>query len=402
MVKKKGPAIIFIIFLLIGVIHGLISASLSIFLTWLLIGLWLIISYKVIQNMKKHREFNSPHNTAFFVIIPLFMGIFYSIWGHFTGILGENLIGGSNLYFSGWSLIFGFPYVIFGSYSLYRCFKKYSVIYFGTKSIKARLVGFILVIIISLFIMIYWIIFYSSLEYFDTILIPLHFSFNLNLLLLFVNSIIILIVFGLIKSQRSIPALTNEYIEQRTRRINSLANSNPVTVPRTQRQRITNRNTNQAPLNRTETYNSRTKSYSSRTTPTSYRKIKRTEITHKAKKTSKAPEISHSRRRKIQNLDLYKPIATLLSQEDFKCIFCFKLPKIPEDKGRGIVLCPNCKYPAHADEFRDWVRTSNLCSRCSSPISASYRNNPKVISVKNYTLIYKHFLNKKNNKQNSI
>ncbi len=398
MVKKKGIAIIFILFLLIGLIHGLISISLNISLTWILIGLWIIVSLKIIENIRRHREFNSPHNTAFFVVIPLFMGIFYSIWGYFTGIFGENLIEGSNLYFSGWSLIFGFPYVTYGSYSLYRCFKKYNVIYFGAKSIKAKTFGFILAFVVLSFIITYWIIFYSIFDYFETILIPLHSSLNLNLLILFISSILILTIFGFFASQRTLPALTNDYIEQRTRKINSLANASPSSLPRTQRRQVTNRHSIQTPSSKTETIASRTRTNSSRTTPTSQRKTQRTKITYKTNSTRKTSGTSQNRGKKMRNLDIYKPIAALLSPEDFKCIFCFKLPKLPEDRSRGIILCPNCKYPAHADEFKDWVRTSNLCSRCSTPISSSFRNNPKIISVKNYMVIYKYFLNKKNKK----
>ncbi|MHA1509547.1 MAG: hypothetical protein ACTSO6_12680, partial [Promethearchaeota archaeon] len=97
----------------------------------------------------------------------------------------------------------------------------------------------------------------------------------------------------------------------------------------------------------------------------------------------------------VRNINNYRPRGSFLSLEDFKCIFCFKLPKLPEDRGRGVVVCPKCRYPSHADEFKDWMRTSNLCSRCSAPIPPSFRRNPRVISVKNYTIIYKQFLKKK-------
>jgi hypothetical protein len=71
------------------------------------------------------------------------------------------------------------------------------------------------------------------------------------------------------------------------------------------------------------------------------------------------------------------------------------LPKFPEDKGREIILCPNCRYPAHADEFKDWLRSSNLCSRCNAPIPNNYRRNPKTLSIKNYLIVLKHFTGNK-------
>ncbi len=373
MARKKIITIIFTIFLIIGVIHGLLSYSFFNFATWLLIGLWLIFTLKIFENIKRHREFNSPHNTAFFVIVPLGIGIFYSIWGFYTGILGENLLGG--VYFSLWSLIFAFPYVLFGSYSLYRCFKKYSVIYFGTKAVKARALGYILSFSVLIFILAYWISFYSGIE---SILL------DLNLLLLLIATILIVIIFGFTNTRSSLPTITRDYIANRTRTINNL------TTPRRQRQHVrTTRVTNPTPSTRTTTRTTRSRTQSSRTTPTSRKQTNRSKTSNVTRTTRVKPTP------KIRDLNKFKPRASYLSLEDFKCIFCFKLPKLPEDRGRGVVVCPNCRYPSHADEFKDWMRTSNLCSRCSAPIPSSFRRNPRVISIKNYVIIYKHFLKKK-------
>ncbi|MFX1316045.1 MAG: hypothetical protein ACFE9T_09300 [Promethearchaeota archaeon] len=392
MMKTKTIAILLIVFFIIGIIHGVILDSFNVFVTWILISIWIILTFKILENVKRHREFNSPHNTAFFVMIPLFIGIFYSIWGNFTGILGENLLEDSDLYFSWWSIIFGLPFVLYGSHSLYRCFKKYNVIYFGTKSVKARVFGYILSFIVLLFIIFYWVIFYTVIEFYNTPITPLHFLVDLNLLLLFITTILILIIFGFISSQRPLPALTRDYIAQRTRRLNSLTSPSISTSPRRQNVRsttssnpssrtVTSTTIRSTPTSRTINHTTRSRIQSPRTTLTSHRQASRT----------KSVKVSS----KIRDLNRYKPIASFLSEEDFKCIFCFKLPKLPEDKGRGIIICPNCRYPAHADEFKDWTRTSNLCSRCSSPIPSSYQRNPRIISVKNYLIIYRHFLKKK-------
>ena len=373
MVKKKVLRIIAIIFLIIGLIHGLISYSLTILFTWLLIGLWIVFTIRIFENIKHHREFNSPHNTAFFVILPLFIGIFYSIWGSFTGLLGESLIGG--VYFSLWSLIFAFPFVMYGLYSLYLCFKKYNIIYFGRKSVKARALGYILSFSVLIFIIAYWITLYNFIEF-----SPL----DLNLLLLFIAIVLILIVFGFTSTGPSIPTLTRNYIAERTRRINNL------TTPSTQRQRVrTTRTTNTSPSTRTTTRTTRSRTQSSRTTPTSHRQTARTRTTNTTRTTRVKPTS------KVRDLNKYKPRASYLTVDDFKCIFCFNLPKLPGDRGRGIVVCPNCRYPAHADEFKDWMRTSNLCSRCSAVIPSGFRRNPRIISVKNYLTVYRHFLKKK-------
>jgi hypothetical protein len=384
MVKRKTTVIILTIFFLIGVIHGLISASLNNLITWILIGFWLVFTIKLFENIKRHREFNSPHNTAFFVIIPLLIGVFYSIWGSFTGILGENLISGSNLYFSFWSLIFGLPFVIYGSHSLYRCLKKYRVIYFGTKSVKARGLGFILAFSIIFFIIIYWIGFYNISEFFDSALTPLHFSLDLNLLVLLIISIFNLFIFGFLGKTSNIPELTRDYIARRTRRINDL------TTPRNQTYSVSRTQQEiQTPATSRATNTSTIRNQASRISPNSQYRVQRT-------KTSKNVRVRNTKSvPRIRDFNKFKPKGSFISEEDFKCIFCFKLPKLPEDKNRGVVLCPNCKHPAHADEFKDWMQTSNLCSRCSAPISSNYRRNPKVISVKNYSIIYRYFLKKK-------
>ncbi|MFX1277601.1 MAG: hypothetical protein ACFFAT_21490, partial [Promethearchaeota archaeon] len=289
----------------------------------------------------------------------------------------------SDLYFSWWSIIFGLPFVLYGSHSLYRCFKKYNVIYFGTKSVKARVFGYILTFIVLLFIIIYWIIFYTVIEFYDSPITPLHFLVDLNLLLLFITTILILIVFGFISSQRPLPSLTRDYIAQRTRRLNSLAYPSTSTRSNPPSRTVTRTTIRSTPTSRTINRTTRSRTQSPRTPLTSHTKATGTGNV----------KISS----KIRDLNRYKPIASFLSHEDFKCIFCFKLPKLPEDKGRGIIICPSCRYPAHADEFKDWTRTSNLCSRCSSPIPSSYQRNPRIISVKNYLIIYRHFLKKKTN-----
>ena len=286
MIKKKY--LVIILFVLIGSIHGLISISLNVFFTWIFIGLWIFFIIKIFENIKQHREFNSPYNTAFFVILPLFIGIFYSIWGSYTSLLGENLIMNSNFYFSLWSLIFGFPFVLYGSHSLYRCFKRYSVIYFGRRAVKARIIGYLLSCLIISGIILYWIIFYSIIEFYNSLLIPLRFSLNINLLVMLILTILILIIFGLLNPQRQLTPLTREYIAQRTRRINEL------TRPNTENQRLQTASRSITPSARTVRRSTSTTHKSSRVTPTSHRqKIRTTKTTQtKSSKTTK----------KIQNL----------------------------------------------------------------------------------------------------
>ncbi|MHA1913506.1 MAG: hypothetical protein ACW986_08160 [Promethearchaeota archaeon] len=387
MAKIKFVVIALIFFSLIGIIHAAIQNSFIIFISWLLIGIWLIYSFKVLKNIKQYREFNSPHNTAFFTIGPAFMGIFYSIWGNFTEVLGNNLLEDSSIYISWWSILFGLPYVLYGSISLYRCFKKYNVIYFGTKSIKARKFGFILGVSIILYIIIYWASFYLLVNLVD-----------LNLLIMLISTILILIVPGFFSSRTQLPQLTREYIAQRTNRLNQLTSPSRNVSPR----RRTIRNSTRSsltPSTRTVSHSSRSVSNSTRSTPNGHIQSRNTRVKTSTRTTTRNTTVKPIRRSqstsKQVNNKIYRPKAANLSIEDFKCIFCFKLPESPKDNGRGIILCPNCRYPAHADEFKDWLRTSGLCSRCNAQIPSSYKRNPKIISVKTYSIAYKGFLKKR-------
>ena len=396
MAKIKPIVVVLGSFSVIGIIHGIILDSFALFITWFLIGLWLIFTFKVFRNIKRYRSFNSPHNTAFFVILPLFVGIFYSIWGYFTGLFGENLIEGSNLYLSLWSLMLGIPYIIYGSISLNRCFKKYNVIYFGTKSIKAGIFGYILGFLVLFVIIAFWASFYSIIDFYDSLFIPLHFSIDVNLLMLFITTLCIIIISGFLGSQPTLPSLNRDYIRQRVNRVNNLVSPRRINpVKRERKHKRTETKTTQTPSERTINRTSRSVSQSSRSTPTTQKRSSSSRTKTSTKTSTKKSVSADQSKTKRINLGLYKPKAKNLSLEDFKCIFCFNLPENPKDKGRGIILCPKCKYPAHADEFKDWLDSSGLCSRCNSPIPSSFKRNPKILSVKNYIFIYKSLLKNK-------
>jgi hypothetical protein len=150
---------------------------------------------------------------------------------------------------------------------------------------------------------------------------------------------------------------------------------------------------------------SRPQSRSTSRTSSRPRSTSRSPTTRKTRRSSQ----SRSKRRKPskpkpkisisdKNLKKYRPKGSILSPEDFKCIFCFDYPRLPEDEGRGVVICPTCKHPAHTDEFKDWHRSSNICSRCSAVIPPSFRENPKVIPTREYRKIVKAILKKEKKK----
>jgi len=93
---------------------------------------------------------------------------------------------------------------------------------------------------------------------------------------------------------------------------------------------------------------------------------------------------SSAAKKKTYSLNKLRPRGTILFKEDFKCIFCFQLPKLPADEKRGIIICPHCRHPAHADEFKSWLKNSKLCSRCDRPISINFIQNIEIIP----TIVY--------------
>ncbi len=98
----------------------------------------------------------------------------------------------------------------------------------------------------------------------------------------------------------------------------------------------------------------------------------RTAKTKTTKKTSTTKSVSKS----------IFPIGTP-KKDEMKCIICY-MDFDKKDK-RRIILCPNCRYPAHEDEFISWFKTSRLCARCNQTISTRYVNNPKYrISIRIY------------------
>lgn len=365
-------ALIIAVALIIGFIHGVyIEPSFNILLSWILIGLWIAFTLKIFEQTKKYREYNSPHNTAFFILGPPFIGISFTIWSSFTGLLGENLLGDPYVSLSSWSVIFGLPYLLYSMISQYYMFNKYVNVYFRTRAINARGFGFFCAVSNYIVIIGYWIFLSSYMQSgIDTLLSPLYFQYDLLLIFTLIIFGILIIVPGIFgRRTSSMPRITSDYITDRTRRINETIR------PQTRRRQY-----------------STVPPASRRARPASTQQRPRRAAPTRTTARTRAPTSSKSQKSKpISNYAKYKPKGLNLTVEDFKCIFCFELPKLPSDQGRGIILCPKCKYPAHADEFREWLKDSTLCSRCDAPIPNSYIRNPKVISVREYLKVIKMF-----------
>ncbi len=386
--EKKWKIIIILIIVIIPIIIGFSLKSANALFSWFFIEFWLFFTFIFLKKIKTSREFNSPHNTSFFLFGPLSIGTFYTIWGYFafTGFPERNLVS-SPYYLSSWNVFLAFPYILYGLFSLNSCFRKHDLIYiYKNKSVKARPLAFLYSIF--LFIMgITFLVLASGYRYLFSLDLT-HSNIDLLLLLTIIIDGLLLFAHGFIIRKPALPEISPDLISRRRRQLDRM--STPITRTSPSRQRIVSASTSRSTPRREKprTTSSRASRSTARSKTTSQRP--RTP-TARASRSSTSRATSISPQRYVNLL----PKAGILSLEDFKCIFCFNLPKLPADKGRGIVLCPNCKHPAHADEFKDWLKSSVLCSRCDTPIPPRDRRDPKIISVKEYSAVIKEFSKKK-------
>ncbi|MFV2014617.1 MAG: hypothetical protein ACC656_04275, partial [Candidatus Heimdallarchaeota archaeon] len=83
------------------------------------------------------------------------------------------------------------------------------------------------------------------------------------------------------------------------------------------------------------------------------------------------------------------PISQNFKKDDFRCIFCYDLPIKKNDK---VVICPNCKKPAHDNEYHQWYSSSPICSYCNKNVGS---RKPRQISGENYLKIVNLALKRK-------
>ncbi len=176
--------------------------------------------------------------------------------------------------------------------------------------------------------------------------------------------------------------ITTRTTTRSTPRTTNRATSRTTTqsTPRTTNRTISRTTTRSTP----RTTNRTTSRTTTRSTPrTTNRTTSRTTTLYTSKSVQR-PSGNHgsAASRKKYNLNKLKPKASILFKEDFKCIFCFQLPKLEEK--RGIIICPNCRHPAHIDEFKVWLKSSTLCSRCDTQISINFIRKPEIIPARVY------------------
>jgi flagellar biosynthesis GTPase FlhF len=334
------------------------------------------------------------------------MGIFYAIWGDYTTILSENTTSG-NINFNTWIILLAIPYMFFSIILLFLCLSKYTSIYLGNKSIYAR--RFIIFTSIFYIFIDFFYLLMSQGVISDDIWIFDPETSALNLLIL-LNLLNLIFYFIIIIAKRR-PSTSRFSMNRVSNRLSSIDRriedaDNFVSSARrgerdaqTQSRQEKERRKRQKERER-ERARSRKRQEQERIRQSKSRK---TNKSYSAPRSKRSTSTSSSRTQRItsssstsskkKELLRMRPKTGVLTKDDFKCIFCFELPTT-SDGHRGIVVCPNCRYPAHVDEFKNWMRTSNLCSRCDGVIPSSFRRNPKVIPVKEYLRGYKFWKKK--------
>ena len=328
--------------------------------------------------IREYREFNSPHNTSFFILGVTTIGLFYLYCGYYSELSNFYLFTDIQYFpsISVWILVLALPYLIYGLYSQYKSLKNFDVVYiYKDRSLDAQKFGVVYLVWILICNIIFVSIVVSKIEivFVTPIIVYPGITFIIYTVLIF-----ILIIYGIVRIRKTGSEFSQELIAQRRAQVESIQNA-PVRV---QRSRPSSSSSSRSARTRRE----RKPEPKSRSTSKS-----------KRKPAQKPHKLSKSEKKKLfQKVQSMKPKTSNLAEDDFKCIFCFSLPQYPKDQGRGIILCPHCNYPAHADEFKDWVRSSKLCSRCGSEISTSFRRSPKIIPVKFYTKVISYFRKKEN------
>lgn len=331
--------------------------------------------------------------------------MFYSFWGRFTSILSENLFFIGDFPISIWSLCISIPFLIYGLILLRLSFKKYYFVYFGSKSVKSKTFGIITIIIFAIAEILLSIF---RVKYINSGIIELEMNYegtNYSILFASIYMGYLFIRYGFLRKS-VVSDLSSDRISRRLDNIEQRVQNNVQNAvqseKRAEQERLARERRERARKQLEEEQKERLRREEKRRQEEAARRQKeqekhRREQMNLYNKQQKEKSIKNSGTKlniNPQFCEELRPKGTALTSDDFKCIFCFRMPKLPDDKYRGIVICPNCKRPAHADEFENWARNSPLCSRCDGEIPHSFRRNPKIYTVKEYLDVAKYWISK--------
>jgi len=397
-------------FLIALITNNMPDNSVNGFYSYIFMGLWLILTIEFILKIKQIKDFNSSHNNFFLIFGALLIGTLYAIWGDYTIIFSDEIL--SDISINNWILIFSTPYMLYGFILLFASIIKYFNIYLGQKSLNSR--NFVLfstiffIILNGLYILMqndsidigFWIFIHEGR--------PLNLYIFLSMLIQIFLFVITLINKRPVMSDYSLNRVSNR-LNDIDRHISDIDNFAGAARRGELDAQIKQKRERERQIQNQKRERELEKQRSARQRAEERRKKKQKNTAHKNRSSQKrrieTQRINPQRKTKTQlnrrnssslsqkELLQMKPKTGTLTEDDFKCIFCFELPKASENH-RGIVLCPNCRYPAHADEFVNWVRTSKLCSRCDGTLPPIFIRYPKVIPVQTYLKAYEFWKKK--------
>lgn len=376
MVKSRWYLLVLVVVLLIAITaYALDHANLSLFFLVLMLGGWIVFTWYFLERMKYSKEFRSPHNSSFLILGSLVFSLIYCYYGHFTIILGNNLLASNVIYISAWSLLFACPFLLYGTIVLSFCFSKYDWVYVGRKPVSARKFGLASCVIIAILETFYaFILFYPNRLYID--IFPL---------LMGIDIVYLIIRHGIFGRH---PVAVN----LNARPIQRPASLSEKPISRSQPPRRTEHRPK--PQEKPAARNRPKPRPTPNVKPTPAVNPRAIRVTTHVSGVQQQSKTHPGQSLKVKKYEMLRPKSTVLSEEDFKCIFCFQVPQPSADRRRGFVICPNCRHPAHADEFKNWTHNSKLCSRCNSPLPEKFRRQPVIVPANEYLAAMKYFIEK--------
>ncbi len=357
---------VYLSILTVGVIFAVLSLVIEqpneLAITILFITFFILSGVKWVEEWRYYRHYNAPLASAIFLVLPLIAGILGSYLSSTAYITDERILQTS---FAEIRLDFSF----FGLSDFYLFLNLFSLV-FIVPSICISLV-----LIRRYYSGRYAAIFIYRRRFPNTLVILSNFLIGTIYIALWFNTNLVELS-GLIFVIISVLLFVNYYVMK------------VVIVPfkRVSQSRIRRRTSSSEPSSRPFF------SWEVPRTPQPSRQSATRPSSRTRSSVTVAPAVTVSRRKPAQKLtpailSSLRPAGQHLTEDDFRCIFCYEFPL---EHNRQVVICPHCHHPSHENEYQKWSAVADICSRCNKPVS-----NAKMIrlSGKNYERIIKMFRN---------
>ncbi|GAB4327115.1 MAG: hypothetical protein Kow0069_33920 [Promethearchaeota archaeon] len=414
MSRLKWFGVPVLVFAAVGAAATYYEPSAATFTSWFLVGCWLAVTGLFVRQLKRDRAYGSPQDKIEYVWGTAAVATLFAAWGDYTTLGAENLLDPAPAFLNWWVVVTALPYLSWNLALLFACVHKYFFVHAGTRAASSRKVA----AFTASCLLAFGIVYYTATREHGPYLRPTH---DLPSVALLVQSICSVVVLADLFATRRTPTVMVARTSPReaARRVRAVdAASRPAAQPAPRSARTTRRSTTSTPARSVPVTEARATSrgsprgirvvhpQASPRTSTRVRRVSRTVprpsqvgATTKSSRAQsrRATPDTHvtqmGRSRKVDMYDSWRPKTGVLSQEDFKCIFCFG--DFSPGERDGVVICPRCKYPAHASEFKDWLRSSTLCSRCGAELPVAFRVSPRVVPVAEYLAAMNYLLKKR-------